>query len=140
MPGVRVVNRTSHPTAEVRAIVSDLMRGNPRNPPTVIVHPRLSPTDNREGWTPDDRSLPIELWIEPSSRYPEPGARTWQQELALSAAHEDYHFQHPGQACPRGVCDRLAEAYAHQHLRTLERQSSRYGRARLSRQILAAVK
>lgn len=117
-----VINHSTHPTWEVRALVERCMRGDRRHPPTVIVHNRADPKDDREGFTPFDRSKPIDLWVQPSSAYPQPGARTWVQELALSAAHEDYHYHHPGQPCPHNRCDRLAEAYAHEHYRMLERR------------------
>ncbi len=122
-PGVIVRNRTPFPTAEVTCLVERSMRGDRRQPPTVIVRLRSSRTDDREGFTPFDRSKPIDLWVEPASRYPEGVyARTWQMELALSAAHEDYHFRHPGQPCPHDRCERLAEAYAREHFRMLERR------------------
>ena len=121
-PGVRVRNETPFPDWEVRCLVERSMRGDRRTPPQVIVHYRKSPTDDREGFTPFDRSRPIDLWVEPAARYPEPGAKTWQMELALSAAHEDYHFRHPGQPCPHDSCERLAEAYAQEHFRMLQRR------------------
>lgn len=128
--GVRVRNQTPYPDWEVRCLVERSMRGDRRHPPLVIVHYRENPRDDRQGFTPFDRSRPIDLWIEPANRYPQGlYARDWHQELALSAAHEDYHFRHPGQACPHDRCERLAEAYAREHYRMLARRD-RYAACR----------
>ena len=111
---VIVVSRVPwYAPAEVRAIVEANFPGDPSRPPTVIVLPRTLRSDDREGFTPFDRSQPIRLWIEPPSRYPEGHwARDWRQELALSAAHEYWHWRHPDLGCPGGICERRAEAYA----------------------------
>lgn len=101
-----VTNKSSHPSAEVERIVRRAYGRGP-TPRVVIVHERVSRSDNREGFTPYDHSLPTDIWIEPASRYPEPGnARTWQMELYESAAHESDHFRHPKDS------DRQAERYA----------------------------
>ena len=111
-PHVCVVNCTEYPDAEVAGIVERAMVGSRRHPPTVLVRRRIRRADDREGFTPFDHSQPIDLWIEAANRYPQPGARCWQEELALSAMHEDYHFRHPNQPCPNNRCEREAEAYA----------------------------
>ncbi len=111
--GVVVENRSRYPDSAVAAIVEGNMRGRPGRPATVIVRNRNLPSDTRQGFTPYDTRAPIELWIEPAYRYPEPGARSWEQELALNAAHEDYHLRHPDRLCPDGRCEIAAEAWAH---------------------------
>jgi hypothetical protein len=111
-PGVVVVNRSRHPSGDVAAIVRANIRGNPRHPRRVIVHDRERRSDDREGFTPFDPGGHIDLWVEPADRYPQPGARTWRQELAMSAAHEDYHARHPDRACPGNRCEARAESYA----------------------------
>jgi hypothetical protein len=108
---MQIQNRSSHPTREVERIVRRGYGAGP-TPRRVIIHERVSRSDNREGWTPFDSSQPSELWIEPSSRYPEPGnARTWQQELFESAAHEAAHFRNPE------ASDATAERAAHARYR-----------------------
>jgi hypothetical protein len=110
--------------AEVRRIVQANFPGDPRRPPTIIVLPRRSPADDREGFTPFDRSRPIRLWIEPPARYPEGRwARTWREELALSAAHEYWHWRHPDVTCPGGICERRAEGYARRMYRLRQRRA-----------------
>lgn len=111
-PHVRVVNCTAYPDAEVAGIVERAMVGSRSHPPTVMVRKRIRRADGREGFTPFDRSRPIDLWVQSAGNYPQPGARCWQMELALSAAHEDYHYNHPNQPCPNNRCEREAEAYA----------------------------
>ena len=124
---VVVVNRTPwYPDAEVRAIVERNFRGVTGRPPVIVVRARTLPSDSREGFTPFDRRRPIDLWVEPPYRYPEPGARDWREELALSAAHESWHWHHPGVACVGDRCERSAEAYAQAEYR---RQRRRRGRA-----------
>lgn len=110
--GLPVENRTPYPTAEVDYIVRRAMGDAGKLPIGVVVHYRESPTDTREGFTPFDTSKPTDLWIEPASRYPEPGARDWREELFLDAAHEAGHTRHVG-PCPGNLCEREAEAYAH---------------------------
>jgi hypothetical protein len=125
-PGMRVINRTPwYGDAEVRRIVASNFRGEPGRPVTIIVSGRTLPSDTREGFTPFDRRLPVELWVEPPYRYPEPGARSWREELALSAAHESWHWHHPDRACPDGICERRAERYAHAEYRRLQRRRRR---------------
>lgn len=111
---MQITNRSTHPSAEVERLVRQAY-GTGRAPARLIVHERSDPNDDREGFTPFDRNEPTDLWIEPANRYPQPGnARTWQQELFESAAHEAYHFRNPDRACPKGSCDRRAEHYARQ--------------------------
>ncbi len=125
---VVVRNRTAYPTFEVSRIVKRYMEGDPAKPPVVEVLPRRSRTDDRLGFTPFDRRQPIKLWVEPESHYPQPGARSWREELAKSAAHEDSHFQHDGDlGCPRGTC----EARAERHALARYRQQSAGGRPRV---------
>ncbi len=114
---VRVENRTTYPSAEVRRIVEHAMTRSHTRTPRVVVLVRRSTTDDRLGFTPFDSTQPIKLWVEPASRYPQPGARTWQEELAKSAAHEDYHFTHPNDPCPHNKCENTAEHYANRHFR-----------------------
>lgn len=121
-PSVIVINKSTHPTWEVRSLVERCFRGDRHHPPTIIVHNRPNPNDDREGFTPFDRSQPVDIWLQPSRYYPQPGAKTWVEELALSATHESYHWNHPGQACPKGICEKWAEAYAHEHYRMLKRR------------------
>ena len=111
-PRVIVVNRTHFADSEVDGIVERALLGSRRHPPVVVVQNRTKRSDDREGFTPFDRSQPIRLWVEAANRYPEPGAACWQQELALSALHEDYHYRHAGEACKGNSCEREAEAYA----------------------------
>jgi hypothetical protein len=117
---VVVRNRTAYPTPEVSRIVKRYMEGNPAKPPTVVVLPRRSKSDDRLGFTPFNRKEPIKLWVEPASHYPQSGARSWREELAKSAAHEDSHFQHDGDLnCPRGTCESRAERHAQARYRRL---------------------
>lgn len=107
-----VVNHTPYPTPEVAYIVRRAMSDAGALPVRVVVNYRRSPTDTREGFTPFDRTKPTLIWVEPAGRYPEPGARSWREELFLDAAHEAGHTRHPG-PCPNGICETVAENYAH---------------------------
>lgn len=123
---MRIINESSHPTAAVERIVRAGWTGRDRarvrdlwdRTPVVVVHRRVRRDDDREGFTPFDHSQPEELWVEDSDRYPQPGARDWQEELLLSAAHERYHYDDPG-SCPHGSCEVKAEAQAHRVERRL---------------------
>lgn len=118
-----VVNRSSHPTAEVDRVVLAGWTGRERprvrdlwrkRGPTIVVHRRVSHADDREGFTPFGHAGPVDLWVEDSNRYPQPGARDWRQELLMSAAHEHYHYLHneaPG-SCRHDACEVAAEAAA----------------------------
>lgn len=109
---MQIQNRSSHPTGTVTSIVRRAYGRGP-TPGVVIVHERVSRSDNREGFTPFDHSRPTDLWVEPSNRYPEPGnARTWQMELFESAAHEADHFRRPRDS------DRQAESAARTRYRS----------------------
>jgi|HubBroStandDraft_4_1064222.scaffolds.fasta_scaffold04058_8 hypothetical protein len=115
-----VENQTPHPDREVERLVRRGLTGvsRPRvrdlwDQQRVIVHRRTAAADNREGFSPFDRSQPIEFWVEDSDRYPQPGARTWEEELELSAAHERWHQTHLTDPCPNERCEKVAEAYAH---------------------------
>jgi len=118
---MRIVNRTSYPTPEVEAIVRFAMtgRGRPRyleafqrEQRTVLVLPQRCGGD-RAGFTPFDTSLPIDLYLQPPSCYPQgPDAQDPYQDLFLSAAHEMYHDQHETQPCAQGQCEVSAEGFA----------------------------
>jgi hypothetical protein len=129
-PGVRVVNRSIYPTQLVTQLVEGEMRGSKRHPPTVVVTMRAD-NANTLGFTPFDRSQPIDIYL--GHHYPQAGARTWEEELRLSAAHEDWHFRHPHDPCPDGRCERQAEGYAHLlvkeqgHYRRTHRHARRRG-------------
>jgi len=109
-PGVEVDNRTRYPTAEVRAIIQRCMVGRRAKPPRVIVLPQRNPAGDL-AFTPFDSAQPIRIWLDPPSRYPQVGARTWKEQLAKSAGHEDWHFQHPTEECRGGSCERRAERH-----------------------------
>jgi hypothetical protein len=113
----QVVNETPYPTSLVRRIVLRHMRlsGEPRQ---VVVKLRRSKTDDRLGFYPFDPSAPITLWVEPADRYPQPGAKTWWEELGISAAHEDWHRCHPEEGCGDGGCERRAEGHGMREWRT----------------------
>lgn len=52
-------------------------------------------------------------------------------ELALSALHESYHWNHEGQPCPHDRCEQFAEAYAQETYRTMQRRR-RYAGCRVA--------
>lgn len=116
---VIVTNETPYPTAEVARIVTRGFAGAGPRPRRVIVQYRTLRTDTRQGFTPYDHSKPVMLWVEPANRYPQPGARSWRDELFTSAAHEAHHYRHPG--CRGGQCEVAAESYA-------QRERKRSGR------------
>lgn len=126
-PRVIVLNRSTYPDAEVTRIVEAAMLGSRRHPPVVVVAMRRLGARSQVGFTPYDPVAPIDLWVDVASRYPAAGARTWREELTLSAMHEDYHFRHPDVLCPGGRCEVAAEAYA----------QARYRRQRRRRRALA---
>jgi len=115
---VIVENRTPYPDAEVSAIVTRGMDvGAGAKPKRVRVLYRTLPNDSRLGFTPYDHNQPISLWVEPANRYPQPGARTWRDELLTSTIHEAHHFRHPG--CHGAACETAAESYAQKWRRRL---------------------
>ncbi len=102
---MKVVNETPYPDGEVRKLVrSGMGRVQPNE---VDVHYRRSPKDDRLGFTPFDHSQPVDIWVEPPGRYPQPGARSWRDEVHQTAAHEAYHYTHP-----HGGSERAAETRA----------------------------
>ncbi len=109
-----IVNRTPYPDAEVKRIVLRGARGVGPKPARVVVLYRTLPNDNRLGFTPYDKRKPMEMWVEPANRYPQRGAKSWQDELLQSTLHEMHHYRHPG--CHGNACEKSAEAYA-QHWR-----------------------
>ena len=114
-----VENRTPYPDATVKRIVEQGYRGGPA-PRRVIVRYRTLPSDTRQGFTPYDKRLPTDLWIEPANRYPQAGARSWRDELLTSALHEAHHFRHAG--CRGNKCETAAEGYAQHWRKRLERR------------------
>jgi hypothetical protein len=124
---VRVVNASIYPTQRVTEIVESEMEGDRRHPPTVRVSMRRD-SQNTLAFTPFDHSLPIDLWL--GRHYPQPGARNWETELRLSAAHEDWHFHHPDAPCERDACETLAEGYAHRRVAAVGRVRRRRRRLR----------
>jgi hypothetical protein len=116
--GVRVENRTPYPTSVVRSVVRRHMRGTPRHPRLVVVGMRRGRSDDRQGFTPFNDALPIRIWLDPPSRYPQAGARSWWEELGLTAGHEDWHLRHPHEPCRDGGCERRAESHGHREWRT----------------------
>ncbi len=117
-----VENHTPYPDAEVARIVVQGYGRGPR-PQRVMVGYRTLPNDTRLGFTPFDHRRPTWLWVEPPARYPQPGARSWREELFLSAAHEAYHYRDRG-PCPAGRCEVAAERAAH----TAQRHHARRAR------------
>lgn len=110
-----VENQTPYPNAEVRRIVTNgFANGGGKMPRKVRVLYRRSKTATNLGFTPYDHSRPIDIWIEPANRYPQPGARSWRDELLTTSLHEAHHFRHPG--CRGKQCEVNAERYA-QHWR-----------------------
>ena len=104
-------NQTPYPDAEVRAIVTRGMNASAGpKPAKVRVLYRTSRTDTRLGFTPYDRSRPMDIWIEPPDRYPQAGARSWRDELLTTTLHEMNHYRNPG--CRGDACEATAESYA----------------------------
>jgi len=114
-----IENKTPYPDAEVAKIVRSAAAASPHGPKPqlVVVRYRTLPADTRLGFTPYDHRYPMELWVEPPDRYPQPGARSWREELTLSTLHEMNHYRHKD--CHGQRCEAAAENYAQKERRRL---------------------
>ena len=132
---MHVENRTAYPDGEVARIISRGMGGG-AVPARVIVSYRSGPSDDRQGFTPFDRTQPTTMHLDRPTAYPQSGAKSWQDELIATAGHEAWHYRNPAASCVHDSCEIKAERVGQRPTRTaraaapflpLRRQETREG-------------